>query len=124
VTLGSLLPPLTAATTLSIFVFAAAWHADRVEKRTGVLPWWIIATSLLLGVPFVVFLYYARNRALSGGLDIFCIAVAANVVAAGIAYGLLRFIGSVRSETGKDRAISILGGAVILFCVALLAFKY
>jgi hypothetical protein len=123
VTFATLAAPILLATIINVFAFAGLWQADRIEKRTGVTPWWVAAASLVFGVPLVAFLYYARARTLSGAVDIFCTALAAQGMGAAGVYYIVQGLISIRDETWKERAPVIFGGAFILFFIGLVAFK-
>ncbi len=120
-TLGALLIPITAATILNVFLFAGAWKAGQVERRTGVVPWYMIVGSTLYGVPLLAFLYWSRTRPLLTGWDIFGAALAAQIMGGAIVYLILQEVTAARSQTWKERAPMLGICALLIFVVVTLA---
>lgn len=115
------MPPIVAATVLNIFLFAGAWKAGQVEKRTGAVPWYMYAGSVAYGLPLLVFLYYAQTRPLNSALDIFGVALVAEGMGAALVHGMVRELITAREQTWKERAPMLGICALLLFVVVTLA---
>ena len=107
VTFATLYPPITAATIVSVFLFALAWKATQVEKRQGEAPWYLSAGLVAYVGALGLFLYFSLNRPLAGYFDIFATALAAEGTATVIVYGLLNAFVFLRGRSLRERAIPV-----------------
>jgi hypothetical protein len=117
VNLITLTVPIAVATVISAFAFAGAWRATKMEKRTGAAPWYLSAGIVAYGLPLAAFLYFARSRTLTSGLDVLAAALAAQAIGAAIVYVITREVITARSQSWRERIPMICIGAFLL-CVA------
>lgn len=122
-TLGTLLPPITAATILNIFVFAGAWRSTQVEKRTGKAPWYLAVGITVYGLSNFAFLYFSKTRPLASAADIFGAALGAEALGVLIVYALVKGFIATRADTLRERAPMILAGAFLLFVIVAASLK-
>jgi hypothetical protein len=117
VTFATLYPPISAATIVSVLLFALAWKATQIEKRQGEAPWYLSAGLVAYVGAIGLFLYFSLSRPLAGYFDVFATALAAEGMAVVIVYGLLNAFVFLCGRPLQERAFPV---AAAVFLLALM----
>lgn len=108
--LAEIAAPVTAATVVSVFLFAGVWRANQIERVSGNAPWQLTAGVVAYGGLLAAFLIMSRGRHLTSRLDLFAASLAAQAFAGIIVYCLVDAFILKRSQPWRGRAQSALVG--------------
>lgn len=103
-TLTQLMPPIVAATVLNVFLFAAAWRADQIERATGREPRWLFPGLMLYGLPLLAGFYLIGDTPVATYPKIFFAAVASEALAACVVFAILNAFLFTRGQGVENRA--------------------
>ena len=114
-TLGTLLPPIAAATVVNVFLFAGAWRVNQAEERQGKDPWPFVV-GLLAYVGCLTWLFYGRWKApLAGWLDLFGATLISEAMGGLVVSAILHAFIFSRGQPTQNRVFAVIASALLLY---------